>query len=106
MSQLVYVNAEVVTATDFRLLNPCPDPVAVELKVWLTIAGLGSLPYLNTGSDGSFVLPGLFDLQLGPLPLFPVDPGFPRGIWEFSSRMLDWVTGQNFSEDLNPFEIQ
>jgi hypothetical protein len=52
------------------------------------------------------MLPGAFDPDLGPLPLFPVAPALPRGSYELSCRILDPTTGRLLAADLNPFVIQ
>lgn len=105
ISKPTYGNGDTVTATEFRLENgsaaaPC------ELKVWLGVPGIAPIGVLNLGSDGSFVLPSNLDVDLGALTLFPVSVSLPRGNYEFSSRMVDPITGKTLSEDLNPFVIQ
>ena len=108
LSKATYLDGETITASVFRLANPGPAPVAVELKVWLgtPIPGLAALPIFNVGADGSLVLPANLDLELGPFPIFPVSAELQRGTYEFSSRMLDPITGELLSEDLNSFTIQ
>ena len=108
MSQASYVNGETVTASTFRLANPTAEPVVVELKVWIgtPIPGLPVVSMFNVGADGSFVVPAGLDADFGPFPVFPVGAGLPRGSYEFSSRILHWVTGELLSEDLNPFAIE
>ena len=78
------------------------------MKVWIgtPIPGLPALSIFNVGADGSFVISPGFDQDFGPLPLFLVSADLPRGTYEFSSRMLNPITGELLSEDLNPFEIQ
>ena len=105
LSKASYSNGEVVSAPIYRLSNPGPVPVAVELKVWLKGPGIGPLPMVNAGSDGSYVLPARFNQNMGPVSPFQVTADLPRGTYEFSSRMRDPTTGELLSEDLNSFTI-
>jgi len=75
----VFSSGDAVVINEFRLVNTTGVVTAFELKAWLGIPGLGAVPILNLGADGSFILPAGFDQVLGPLPLFVVDPGFPLG---------------------------
>lgn len=106
MNKSTYVNGDNVTASGFRLKNTGSSAAAVELKVWLGVPGAAPIAILNLGPDGSFVIPAAFDHEFGPLGLFTVAGTLPRGNYEFSSRMVDPLTGFTLSEDLNPFAIQ
>ena len=108
LGQASYVNGETVTASVFQLANPTTEPVTVELKAWIgtPIPGLPALSVINVGADGSVVIPAGLDQDFGPFPLFLVTAAWPRGTYEFSSRILNPVTGQLLSEDLNPFAIE
>jgi len=46
MSQLIYIDGEEVIANVLRITNPTPDPLSLELKIWLGLAGT-TLPVLN-----------------------------------------------------------
>ena len=105
LNQLTYVDGDMVTADVFRIANPTAASLALEWKVWLAVPGLSPIGIVNLGADGSFVLPAGTDVDLGPLPLLPVSAALPRGNYELSCRMLDPVTGELLTEDLNPFEI-
>ncbi len=105
MSQPIYIADETVTASVFSLSNPGTSPVAVEWKVWLETPFENPISILNTGSNGTFVLPAGFDQNFGPLPLFPA-AGMPTGSYMLNSRLLNPVTGELLCEDLNVFEIQ
>jgi hypothetical protein len=106
MSQAIYVNGDTVTATTLRIVNPSAGPVSIELKIWLGWPGGPPISVVNAGADGSVILPAGLDLDLGPVSLFSVIPGTPRGAYEFSCRMLDPVTHKFLAEDLTPFAIQ
>lgn len=106
MSQSSYLDGETVTASILRVANPDSEPVPIEFKVWIGIPDGQVFSMINVGADGSIILPSGFDQDLGPLPLFQVDTGLPRGTYEFSCRMLHPVTGKTFTVDQNYFEIQ
>ena len=105
MSQSVYTSGDTVTATVWRIANLDTNPVSVEWKVWLVIPTIPPISIINLGADGTLVLPGGFDLNFGPLDLFPAAE-LPPGNYEFSARLLDPVTGELLCEDVNPFTIE
>jgi glucose/arabinose dehydrogenase len=105
-SQTNYVNGQIVTASQFRLKNPGTAAANVELKVWLKMPAMEPISVLNLGADGSLMIPAGTNQNLGPLTLFTVDATFPRGNYEFSSRMIHPVTGKHVSTDLNIFTLQ
>lgn len=106
MNQATYQNGDLIRADEFRLKNTGTAAKAVELGVWLSVPGIEPIGLFNLGWDGSFVVPAGFDLNFGPLSLLTVIAAFPRGQWEFSSRMVHPTTKELLSEDLNPFTVQ
>jgi DNA-binding beta-propeller fold protein YncE len=106
LNQTSYVLGETVTASQFRLENPTSVAAAVEIKIWLKMPGMTASSILNLGVDGSLALPAGFDQNLGPLSLFVVNASMPLGFYEFSSRIVDPVTGLLISEDENTFEVK
>ena len=107
MTQSTYVTGDTVTAPEFRVRNPSSAPVTARLRVWLNIPGLGELPIIDIGSDGTFQLPPNLNQNLGPISFFAVTPEFPpRGNWQLNSRITNPTTGAVLSEDINPFVIQ
>ena len=106
LNQPGYVNGEMVVASVVRFTNPGAETVAVELKRWLGTTVATETSIINTGADGSFLLPPGADIDLGPAPFLSVTAGFPRGTYELSCRMLDPVTGALLAEDRNPFELE
>lgn len=105
MNKACYRNGDTVTATNYRLFNPTAETVAIELKVWQGSPGADPTSYDNEGFDGSLQLPPGFDQDSGPFDLFTVTADLPRGTYEFSSRVLDWVTGKQISVKRNLFVI-
>ncbi len=105
MDQSIYIGGETVTASRFSLYNPDTNPVAVECKAWLETPFGPPISVVNIGYDGSFVLPAGYNLDLGPLTLFPA-LAVPSGTYAFSTRVLNPITGELLCEDLNVFEIQ
>jgi hypothetical protein len=105
ISKPSFINGDRVEASEFRLRNQ-GSAVACEIKVWLSVPGIDPISVLNLGSDGSLVVPAGTNQDFGPLTLFTVSDGLPRGNYEFSSRLIDPVRGSTISEDRNPFLIQ
>jgi hypothetical protein len=101
-----YINGETIMATEFRIKNLGSLPVKTEIKVFILIPGMEPVSVLNLGSDGSVELPAGMNQNLGPFSLFAVTAEMPRGTYEFSSRLLNPVTGELQSEDLNSFTVQ
>ena len=106
MSGTDYVDGQAVTATEFLFENPNAGQATVELAVWLEFSGLEPISIIKLGADGSFILPGNFSQELGPLTLFTVTSSLTRGRYAFNSRIADPVTNKFLSEDLNPFYIR
>ena len=101
MSQPSYTSGQTITATSLRFANTNTTAASVEIKVWLG-APTGKLPIINVPA-ASF--PAGLDVNLGPVPLFPVTAATPPGQWEFSCRILDPITGKLLAEDLNGFVV-
>jgi hypothetical protein len=106
MSQPVYDNGNVVTATTLRFANQGTATVPVEIKTWLEVPGSPLISFLNVGADGSVQLPPGYDQNFGPAQLMVVTPAFPRGTYTFNCRFLDPVTGESSFLDENPFTIR
>jgi hypothetical protein len=106
LSQSSYVDGESVVASSWRLVGSVSDPTAVEWKSWLALSDAETVPIVNLGASGALVLPAGTDVDFGPVVLFTVTPGFPRGTYGFGCRLLDPVTGATRSLDENAFELQ
>ena len=104
-NKVCYHNGDTVTAASYRLVNPTMGTVAIELKVWQQSPDADPTSYDNEGFDGSLQLPAGFDQDSAPFDLFTVTPDLPRGTYEFSSRVLDWVTGKQISVRRSLFVI-
>jgi laminin B (domain IV) len=106
LNQAIYHNGDQVTAQVWRLGNQDTSPLAVEFKVWFEVPGFAPISVLRFGADGSVSFPAGLNQNLGPATLFTVAPSTPRGTYAFSCRVVNPVTGAEFTHDLNPFEIQ
>ena len=74
--------------------------------MWFEVPGFAPISVLRFGADGSVSFPAGLNQNLGPATLFTVAPSTPRGTYAFSCRVVNPVTGAEFTHDLNPFEIQ
>ena len=54
----------------FQVGNPGPDPVAIELKLWVRRPDGSTFSRLSVGATGSIVLPAGFDRDFGPITAF------------------------------------
>jgi hypothetical protein len=101
-----YGNGQTVVLSSSHLANHLPRALATELKLWLRLPGIAPLSLANAGADGSVVLPVGFDSTTGPVALFAVTAGLPRGSYEIGCRALDPVTGALLGDGRAPFAIQ
>ncbi len=106
LNQDSFVNGETVVADVYRFANPGGTPLAVEIKIWIELPFFPLLTVTSAGDDGSLVFQPGDDLDLGPLPLFAVDAGLPRGRYEFSCRLRDPATSEILADDRNFFRLQ
>jgi hypothetical protein len=63
-------------------------------------------PVLNSGADGSIVLPAGFTQNVGGFSLGTLTAQAPRGTYRFNCRLLDPATGRLLSQSLTPFVVQ
>jgi len=106
MSKANYVNGDTVTAQILRLANPATISVAIEIKVWFEAPTSPPITFVNLGADGSVVLSAGFNQDFGPRALFQITPAMPRGPYAFSCRIIEPVTGELLTEELNVFMVQ
>ncbi len=105
LSQSQYQNGDTVTADVFRIANTGIENARVEMSFWLEVPTIPPVQILKVGADGSLVLPPGLDVDVGPLPLFPIGPAFPRGTYGFHCRVVDPITLKKLAEDLNLFQV-
>lgn len=90
----------------WRISNPAPTRVDVEIKIWFTVPG--QAPYSissNLDAGQAVTLPPSLDETTEMTELFRVEDTTTRGIYEISCRLIDPITGNTFSEDLNDFQV-
>ena len=100
-----YIDGDMIIAVVERLANFGDQEVAVEIKGWFDIEGLGLESLVNIGADGTFLLAPGFDTDYGPANLRTVNPEDPRGTHKLVCRLLDPVTGEHLYTDINEFKI-
>jgi glucose/arabinose dehydrogenase len=101
-----YRSGDVVRATTLEIANLSPRSVAVEIKIWLKAPNAPPIPVSRGGADGSIVLGANFSMDAGPVNLFTVGGGAPRGDYVFGCRFLDPATGALRAEDLSTFKVE
>jgi hypothetical protein len=104
MSKESYGAGETVAASGYRLSNPSHSSQSVELKTWMSAAGVNPISVGNVGADGLYVLPPGLDEEYGPVDL-SVSAGMLGGKAQFSARILDPVTGEIVGETVKSFTL-
>lgn len=105
-SQSVYTDGETIQASTLRMGNRGPSPRAAEVKVWVSAPEGPPISVANLGPDGTFLLDGGVDNDVGPVDIVAVSASLPRGGYELGCRMLDPDTGELLDEDLEPFTLE
>lgn len=102
MSQAAYQNGQDVVITSLRFRNPNPTPQAVRLRLSLT------LPFGVTvdALDVAIPMPASFDKQLGPVTMFTLQPGQPRGDFTWRCALEHQSTGAVFAEHTATFAFE
>jgi hypothetical protein len=100
-----YRQGETVVADGYWISNPSLESRKVELKTWLALPGMLPIAYGNPSADGFLTLAPGFNLDYGPMEFFQVSKDAPEGTCEFNARLIDPVTGNILSEDMNTFSI-
>jgi len=102
----VYMHGDKLTAQIFRISHTGNEPVDVEVKTWLALAGTEPMPINALKKQSTMTLQPGFDKDFGPVRLGTVKPGFPSGLADFVCRLIDPATGNHFDLDIDQFEIQ
>jgi hypothetical protein len=105
LSSPAYSKGQRITVSEFRMKNPNAAAAVIEIKIWMELPGQNPVSILNVGSDGSFSFPPNFDQNVAPVTLFQNDGSYTPGSYYVSARVVDPVTGQIYSEDLNSFTL-
>jgi hypothetical protein len=101
-----YGTGQTVVLASSHIANHAARALPIELKFWLRLPGFSPVSLANVGADGTFVLPVGFDSTTGPLSLFPITAGLPRGAYEIGCRALEPVTGALLGDGRAPFTVQ
>jgi hypothetical protein len=100
-----YRQGATVAADAYWISNPSWESQKVELKTWLALPGMLPIAYANPGDDGMLTLAPGFNLDYAPIEFFQISKDAPEGTCEFNARLIDPVTGDVLSEDMNSFSI-
>lgn len=106
MSQPSYVDGEPVVITSLRFANASPTAVPTRLRLQITLPFGITVDAIDLGAGGGFAIPGSFDHQLGPVTMFTLQPGQPRGNFSWRCALEDPITGAVEAEDIAPFVFQ
>jgi len=108
MSQPSSGNGQPVVITSLRFTNPSFEPVETRLRLQLTLPFGVTANAIDLGAGGGFAIPAHFDRQLGPVTMFTLQPGQPRGPFSWRCALEDPHphTGAVQAEDVAPFAFQ
>jgi hypothetical protein len=106
MSSATYANGDPVVITSLRFANASATPQPTRLRLQLTLPFGITANALDLGAGGGFAIPGSFDHQLGPVTMFTLQPGQPRGDFTWRCALEDPVTGSVQAEDRATFTFQ
>ena len=104
LNKTSFVNNDQVIASVLQVVNPASTPVAAAYNLWIDIPGYEPFPFARGGSDGSVTF-AAGTANYGPLTLFTVSSGLPRGNYNFGCRLDDPVTGATQGQTVVPFTI-
>ncbi len=104
----VYSNGLTVALSRALFINPADSmSTDTQLKLSITVPGVGTFQMIDIGGDGSINLPAGAQFDLAPLPILPVSAGFPpRGEYTVTCEMRAPGTGKLLGSDSVSFEVQ
>ena len=105
LSEDIYVEGDIITASVFRLANTSSDQVPVEVRAWLTSAAMEPVK-VSPLRKKIKSLKADFDKDFGPVKLAKVGADLPVGPGEIICRLIDPKNGGAYDVDVAPFEIQ
>jgi len=94
----------VLSTVRFQNTGAVNEPVRLRLRFGLPNGAV--VDAIDIGQGGGFALPAGIDLNFGPLVLFPISPGIPRGDFFWACSLEDPFLGDVLAEDVAPFQIQ
>jgi hypothetical protein len=106
MSQAVYTDGQDVVITSLRFTNALTSALPTRLRLQITLPFGITVNAIDLGAGGGFAIPASFDKQLGPVTMFTLQPGQPRGPFSWRCALEDPINGAVQAEDVAPFEFQ
>lgn len=106
MSQPSYVDGQDVVITSLRFANTSASAIPARLLLQLTLPFGITVNAIDLGAGGGFSVPANFDRQLGPVTMFTLQPGQPRGNFSWRCALEDPTTGAVFAEDVANFTFE
>ena len=105
MERLSYRPGVTVKVETFRISNPSTESREIEVKTWMALPGMEPIP-LDLGTGDMLDLAAEFNQDYGTAPVLTLSRDAPAGTGEVNVRLLDPVTGEVLSEDINSFTIR
>lgn len=98
-----YRNGQLAALTRLRVANPDFVSTTARLRVEVTSPAGAAVTLLDTTGAA---LPGRFDRNLGPGPLFQVTRAHPRGDWSVRCSLEDPTSGDLLGTDTASFQLR
>ncbi len=92
------------TMRPLRYSNLSPAPLTTRLRLQIDVPLPLTIEVLDIGGDGSLAIPGGFDTDLGPVPMFTVG-GQPSGSYSLRCILEDPASGTIQAQDVFPFTL-
>jgi hypothetical protein len=105
LERKTYRQGDAVGSRAFWISNPSDQSRNVELKTWITLPGMQPIPLDDLGVDEIPSLQPGFNQNYGVVPFMRISRDAPAGTCEVGARLIDPVTGDILSQDINPFTI-
>lgn len=106
MSQPSYADGEDVVITSIRFTNNETSAREARLRLQLTLPFGITVDVLDLGASGGFFVPASFDRELGPVTMFTLQPGQPRGDFAWRCALEDPNSDAILAEDVAAFAFE
>jgi uncharacterized membrane protein len=106
MSQATYADGDAVVITSLRFVNNDTAPAPARLRLQITLPFGITVDALDLGAGGGFAVPAAYNRQLGPVTMFTLQPGQPRGAFSWRCAFEHPMTGAVLAEAIASFTFE
>jgi hypothetical protein len=105
LSSSRYGPNDTVSISDLWIINPSGESGNVEVKIWMELSGVSPISLTDSLVDETMLLTPWFQQNFGEYSLMQLSGSVPSGIGQVNARLLDPISGDILSEDINQFTI-